>query len=386
MSVAFDKRVKRRVCAREHEFFASCAPGVEPLLERELESLGYTGLIPDRGGVGFACRPHEMYEANLASRLANRVIMRVASFTVRDFSTLERAAESIDWELYLPAGAVVSVHAACRKSRLYHDTAVSERVLAAALRRLGPPGAGTGAAQQVFVRLVNDRATVSVDTSGPLLHFRGVKDHGGRAPLRETLAAAVLHAAEWGPNVVLADPMCGSGAFTVEAAAMVSQVPPGWFRDFAFMSWPGFEPGRWAALGRRYQARFRSPEKPVVHASDSDASACLRLGEALAGHGLADAAVVRPADFFHLDPGTLAGKPGLLVLNPPYGVRLHDPERARELFSRICARMGSRWKGWRAAVLCPDPAWMPELPLPCPKVLRFAHGGLDVHLAVGGVR
>jgi putative N6-adenine-specific DNA methylase len=203
---ALFKRIKRHVIGREHTFFAATPPGFEPLCLQELLNLhppvGNARLIS--GGVEFKGRLDDCYRANLCLHLPNRILMRISTFKSSNFRQLEKNVGDIPWELYLHPGSPVRVHVAARHCRLHHSGAISERVQKViASRRLQikpdekiqkiPP---TG--QNLFVRGAEDRFTVSIDSSGELLYKRGLKKHAGKAPLRETLAAAALRLAGYG--------------------------------------------------------------------------------------------------------------------------------------------------------------------------------------------
>jgi putative N6-adenine-specific DNA methylase len=331
-----------------------------------------------------------MYAVNLQSRLASRVLMRLTSFSATSFPALARELSETEWELYLPENPLLRVRASLAKSRLSHTKAVEERTLAAVQERLGTPpddGARTEEEQTLYIRAEKDRFTVSLDTSGALLHRRGIKTRSGPAPLRETLAAAVLAFMGYTGDETLLDPMCGSGAFSLEAAMSVCRVPPGWFRRFAFEFWPGFEEGRWRHARREAEQRIREPGEPCVFASDLDGEACAALADAAARHGLGAALTARREDFFAGGPGFLSGGrakgPGFVALNPPYGLRLGEEEEARELYRRIGAHLRKEYAGWRAGVLAPARDWAGALPLKGATLHPLFHGGLSVWLACG---
>ena len=177
----------------------------------------------------------ELYRANLHLRTASRVLVRLGDFYAAAFSELRKKAGRLEWERYLRPGQPVALHVTCHKSKLYHSDAVAERVAGAIGDRLGRPTTMLKPAeseddsppQLVIVRLVNDHCTISIDSSGELLHRRGYRLATAKAPLRETLAAGMLLASGWDVRSPLIDPFCGSGTIAIEAALMRAGLPPG---------------------------------------------------------------------------------------------------------------------------------------------------------------
>ena len=237
------------------DLFAIAAPGLEPLVERELRALGIEGAHADAGGVSFTGGREAIYRANLHLRTASRVIARVAEFGARGFPELVRHAKRQPWERYLAAVRPIHLRVTCKKSRLYHSDAVAERVGDAIAKRLGVGGLSTikggededAIGQLVIVRMAHDHCVLSVDTSGALLHRRGYREATAKAPIRETLAAALLLAAEWRVDAPLLDPFCGSGTIAIEAALLARRIAPGLQRRLAFMDWPHFDRALWGS-------------------------------------------------------------------------------------------------------------------------------------------
>lgn len=385
MNHPFEKRIKRHVVGKPHDFFAVTAPGFEDLCRAELASLGLTGrAVP--GGVEFTGRLHECYHANLSLRTANRVLMRAHSFQAVHFSELEKQITAFAWELFLKPGSVQKVHVTTHHCRLHHTDAIAERILNGIERRLHPLGE-TGHAvvsQQVFVRGIHDRFTVSIDSSGENLYLRGIKTHPGRAPLRETIAAAALMRGGYTGAETLLDPMCGTGSFSLEAALIAKSIPPGWFREFAFRDWPGFRSQRWDHLRRKTAERFVALSSPRIFASDLDPEACSALETSLRPLGLSDAVVVACRNFFELTPRDLTDRPGLVVINPPYGRRLGKAAESRELIRAVLARIHEHYQGWKFILVAPAGRDLPATGSPV-EVYPFSHGGLSVNVMVGRV-
>lgn len=384
-----EKQIKRHVIARRHEFFAMTHPGFEGICEKEIHGLGDGVEIQgrDKGGVLFRGRMQDLFAANLNLRTAGRLLMRITGFKATNFRDLERRAGAVAWAHYLPWGAMPKLRITSRHSRLFHSRAVAEHMggaIESYWRQLR--AAPHAADQSLWVRIEDDHVTLSLDSSGNFLYRRGLKTHPGRAPIRETMAAAVLMAAGFRGNRPLVDPMCGSGTFALEAALIAKQVPPGRLREFAFMGWPAFRPRQWQYLKSRAVDAIKTCSEPVIWSSDIDAAACRSLDRCITVNELQDAVHVRPGDFFQLEPDGIVGKsgPGLVVLNPPYGRRLAPSEGLDRFYKAIGQKLSTSFKGWRAAVLVPKPDLIAKMPTGLsPRPLN--HGGRKLTLLTGTI-
>ncbi len=390
LSAAIERRIKRHLIGRMQSFFAITAPGLETLGRRELET--HLGTITvrgiEKGGVSFEARLHDVYSANLHCRTAHRILMRVHAFRAEAFDTLVHKTAGIPWELYLPRGCRPHLKVSTHRSRLYHSDAVAERIRQAIQTRMDAHSPATSQGeecrreQSIYARVSRNTCLLSIDSSGANLHKRGLKQQRGQAPLRETLAAAVLMRAGYTGQEVLCDPMCGSGTFAIEGALMAKGIPPGWFREFAFLDWPAFKPGRWRHIRRVASPPEMNWPRPRILASDRIAGAVQQLQAALTRHGLTDVVRVEQRAFESLSGPALSPAGGIVVINPPYGKRLGSRRTAEETYDRIGRHLQSNFKGWKAAVLAPSRRLANLLGY---KSRRYVlqHGGQRVHLLVG---
>ena len=376
--------------------FAIVTPGLETLALAEALRLGLPATIAAEGG-GLEWRGdlRTVLLANVGLRIASRVLVRVASFEARSFVELEKQARRIPWARMVRPGGAARFRVTCRKSRLYHSDAVAQRLGDALVRAL--PGARVerargestddeGAedeAQLFVVRLFHDRCTVSADTSGELLHRRGWRQATARAPLRETMAAALLAASGWDGSGPLVDPMCGSGTIVIEGALMARGVPPGAKRHFSVERWPGVPPTLGAWVRNELAGRGAVAALPVIVGSDRDEGA-IRAAESNA-----ERAGVR--EDLTLAVHTVSalefpdGPRGWVVTNPPYGVRVGEADRVRNLWARLGQVLRERAAGWQVALLSPDAALERQLGIPLREVARTSNGGIPVRLVVGQV-
>jgi putative N6-adenine-specific DNA methylase len=235
---------------------------------------------------------------------------------------------------------------------------------------------GTDPGPLVVVRIMHDRVLVSVDSSGAPLFQRGWRLDSAKAPLRETLGAALLLAAGWDGGAPLVDPFCGSGTIPIEAALLAAGIAPGHQRSFAFQGWPSFQPGTWASVTGEALARPRR-DVPTIVGADRDA------GAVRAAAANAERAGVS-LDLRHDPLSALSmpsGPPGLLISNPPYGKRV---ETGRDLFARLGELVRQRAEGWKVGVVVSDPVLATASGLAWREALRTTNGGIPVTLLLSG--
>lgn len=387
-----------------YALFAVTAPGLEPLAEAELHAIGIRGSA-EPGGVAWEGTLEELYEANLRLRTASRVIVRIGAFTARAFYELERHLNRIEWERFVEPGGVVRLRVSSGKSKLYHEGAIGERVLRAIRGRVGdvsaagPDGAdddaGDGAveppagAEQLFVvRFHRDRCTVSADASGELLHRRGYRVAVARAPLRETLAAAMLQGAGWPHTASLLDPFCGSGTIPIEAALAARRIAPGLARPdrtpraYAFERWREHEPALWErAVGRAAGEVLEAAPAPILGSDRDEGAIAAALANAERAGVAADVELERKP-LSAIDP---PARPGYLVTNPPYGLRVGERAPLRNLYATLGRIARERLAGWTVAMLGADPVLEAQTGLDFEELLRTRNGGIPVRLLVGRV-
>jgi len=377
--------------------YAITAPGTESLTAAELAAIGVVVGAVEPGGVSFEAAPGILYAANLQVRTASRILVRVARFHASSFAELEKSARPIAWARWVPANGAVHFRVTSHKSRLYHQEAVAERLERAVLVAI--PGTSAVRApsdadaldddvsvlpgvQRFVVRLVDDEVTLSVDSSGGLLHRRGYRLASARAPIRETLGAAMLLALEWDGSVPLVDPMCGSGTIPVEAALLARRIPPGWRRRFAFERWPEFKPSVWAYVrGEAEKGILDRAPVPII-AADRDAGAVEACAANADRAGVAgDLTILQAALTTTLsDPLVTAQPPGVVLTNPPYGVRVGESGRLRDLYASLGNAMRGPLAKWALGFVTSDPALAAATGLALDTVLDTSTGGLRIRL------
>jgi putative N6-adenine-specific DNA methylase len=378
-------------------YFAVTAPGLEPFTARELTDLGLLAVPAleesSQGGVAFKGDLPSLYRANLHLRTASRILARLGTFFyATTYPELQKRASRLPWERFLSPGQPIVLRITCHQSKLYNSQAVARTVSAGLEERLGKPShlvksdeeTDSHPPQMIVVRLVDDKCTLSSDSSGELLHKRGYRLAVAKAPLRETLAAALLMASGWDSSAPLLDPFCGSGTIPIEAALMRLGLPPGLNRRFAFMDWPGYDPLEWAGIRDETTSINNSAvSTPLsILASDRDAGA-IRMAHENAGRaGVEDAIEFKCQAVSSITP--LPG-PGWVVTNPPYGVRVSQGRDLRNLYAQFGHVLRRQCPGWNVAVLCNDPVLLGQMQMELDTSFGFVNGGIGVKVARGMV-
>jgi putative N6-adenine-specific DNA methylase len=380
------------------EIFASTAPGLESIAAGELKALGIRGK-QEIGGVAFAGDLERVYAANLWLRTASRVTVRLGRFHASTFFELERRAKKLPWTKFLPASGRVRLRVTCRKSKLYHSDAVAERVLAAiasaASRGVDVDGvqpddegaeseAADSSAQLFIVRIVHDECEISADSSGELLHRRGYRRELAKAPVRETIAAAMILASGWKSELALLDPMCGSGTIPIEAALLARSIAPGLKRRFQFMDWPEFDSRKWNGLLEKARDAVMNFAGEIIGADRDDGAiqAATRNAER-AGVGDDLEFRTRSLTGSMTEIRNLKTGGGWILTNPPYGVRVGAAGDLRNLYATLGAGVRGA-SGWRLGVLTSDSALVHHTELSLASRFSTSNGGISVGFFVSG--
>ncbi|MCE1252175.1 MAG: methyltransferase [Anaerolineae bacterium] len=378
-----------------YQLFAVTQPGLEAITRQEMLSLGFSVHKPDPrstesgGGVEFDASLAELYRANLYLRTPARILSRLGQFDATGFAELRSKAAKLPWHQYLNPSRPLAIRVTCHKSKLYHSDGVAERIAGAIGDSFRQPVSvvkfdedeDKNLPQLVVVRLSHDLCTVSVDSSGALLHRRAYRLATAKAPLRENLAAALLLAAGWKTSAPLMDPFCGSGTLAIEAALMAGRIAPGKNRRFAFMDWPSYDSKLWQRLVNEAAAAEKTPEAPIL-ASDRDAGA-IKLAQANAERAGAAAYI----QFTHQAFSAMQppAQPGWLVCNPPYGVRVTSTHDLRNLYAQLGHVLTALCPAWQVGILCNSSYLVGHTRLKFPRTLSLVNGGIPVTFFMGQV-
>lgn len=356
--------------------FLACLPGQERALLNDARALGLSDPQEVTGGVETTGNWHDIWAANLWLRTASRVLVRIGGFPAVHLAQLDKRARKFPWADWLRADVPVRVEATSFRSKIYHEKAVQQRVATAITETLGAP-ISAEAALRLLVRIEGDLVTFSLDTSGEGLHKRGTKQAVGKAPLRETMAAAFLRDMGFDGSQPVLDPMCGSGTFVLEAAEIAAGVAPGRGREFAFETLSCFDAGAYAALRATLPSVPTPPATIRFHGFDRDQGAITG-----ARANAARAALDGWTSFTCQPISTLQrpdGPPGFVMVNPPYGGRIGDSKQLYALYGALGQVLRDRFQGWRLGMVTSEPRLAHTTGLKLLASPPLPHGGLKVH-------
>jgi putative N6-adenine-specific DNA methylase len=364
-------------------YFAPCPRGLEGALASELGTLGAGDIAPTDGGVGFSGAFDLAYRANLESRLASRVLWRVGGGRYRDERDVYALAFNLDWPRWFRADRTLRVDVAATRSPLKSlefatlriKDAVCDRHRAASGKR--PSVSKDHPDVRVHAYLTADHATFYLDTSGAPLFKRGYRREMAEAPLRENLAAGLLRLADWQPGMPLLDPLCGSGTIVIEAALIALDIAPGLKRTFGFQKLAWYDGPSWQRIKQAAQRRMKPGAPAGIYASDDDAAAVARCATNLAAAGVVAAvAVERCSALARPAPGPT----GIIVANPPYGVRLADADELAAFYPQLGDALKQRFAGWTAFLFSGDPRLPKLIGLKAGRRTPLYNGALECRL------
>lgn len=334
--------------------FAAVPRGAEELTAVELVKLGISDATPGKGGVSFYTDLSGLYRANLWLRTASRVLVQLALFPCSTPAELYSGVHAIPWQELITPDMTLAVDCSLRDSTLTHSGFVALKTKDAIVDRIreacgSRPNVNTASPDvRINIHLHKNSCTVSLDSSGDSLDRRGYRLERNEAPLRETLAAAVIALTGWDGSIPLADPMCGSGTIPIEAALMAASIPPGLQRQFGFQRWLNFDAGLWNTICDDAKSGIRRLPVGLVTGYDLDNRALL-----LAGRNACKASLEGQIHFFHaaMQEFRPEGDTGVVIINPPYGKRLGEEDDLRELYCQIGDIMKKQCRGWTGYVL-----------------------------------
>jgi len=370
--------------------YATCDTGMSDLVAAELTALGAQQVFPGHRGVGFFGDRQTMVRANLESRIANRILLPVAEFPATDRESLYDGVRRVDWSRWFDTGKTIALDASSNRSELSH-TAFMGQVAKDAIcdhfrDQTGERPSVDKRAPDVSinVRVDRDHCIVSLDTSGLRLFRRGYRRESGEAPIKETLAAAILTRCGWAADMVLVDPMCGSGTFLIEAALIATNTAPGWRRataeGFGFMRLHGHDQEKFTQYLTELDAQ-RTPLRPgSIIGTDIDGAileVCRRnLDRSRYSHLIG---IERCALHNFKMPANAADGVRLLISNPPYGERLGRDEDLVRTYQQLGDVLRREFRGGEAGLIMANDApkalgLRPELTIP------MRNGSIDCHL------
>ena len=366
-----------------HYFFAPCPRGLSGVLAEELAELGAQHTEPADAGVAFTGPFDLIYTVNLYSRIASRILWRVAKFPYQSEDDIYNNAHAVRWHAFFTADRTFKVETNAHRSpvksldfvTLRVKDAIADHFRSATGRR--PSVEPRDPDLRVHVFLDEKLCTLYVDTSGESLFKRGRRDHVGEAPLKKNLAAGILRIAGWRPGLALLDPMCGAGTFLSEAAEMSLGRAAGRERSFGFEKLARFNAATW----ERMLANAKKSEKPAqplaIFGSDlygrSLGHAVLNLREV----GLEETVTLKQVNLLELSAPAARG---VIVTNPPYGVRLGEKEKLAEFYPQLGDALKKKFSGWTAYIFSGDPDIAKRIRLQATRRTVLYNGALECRL------
>lgn len=376
-----------------YQLFATTPKAMESILHDELRSLGFANIKPTMAGAAFQGNLEAAYRACLWSRTANRILLELSSFEVKDQEDLYQGVKRIDWSEHLHPDGTFAVSFSTKNSPAINNThfgalkvkdAIVDQMRAKFQKR---PSIDTEQPDiRVNVYLQGQTAQLSLDLSGESLHRRGYRDINIKAPIKENLAAAILLRSGW-PDIAkrqgsLIDPMCGSGTLLIEGAMIAADFAPGLLRDYyGFMGWKQHDADCWRRLWTEAEHRKNAglEKLPVIAGYDLDRHTVNSALTHITNAGLQHKIHVERRDIGDAEPAA-AWKPGLVVCNPPYGERLGDEQETSELYKKFGETLKKRFAGWKAAIIISDPELGFRLGIRSKKPVTLFNGALECKL------
>jgi putative N6-adenine-specific DNA methylase len=364
-------------------YFASCPRGLESILTQELTEIKAEEILQTDGGVSFSGTLETLYQANISSRIATRILYRIKSGTYLKEDDIFEAALSIVWSDLFDVTKTIKVSTTGVQSPLKSIDFMTLRIKDAVCDQFRqkmnrrPDVAVRDPDIRIHLFLDKNTFQIYIDSSGEPLYQRGFRAASVEAPLRENLAAGIIRLSGWKPGEAFLDPMCGSGTFLIEAAMIATQQAPGLKRDFGFQHWKNFDQALYQQIKLGYQAQIKKSEFLRIYGSDKDLRAVRVAKKNLALAGFENAVQLVCKDFNQI---TAPLDEGVLVTNPPYGVRIGEDEELAGFYPLWATTLKNVFAGWRTYFLTSD--------LRMPKLMRLApskktplyNGALDCRL------
>lgn len=319
------------------ELIATATFGLEAVVKREIEQLGYRILKTEDGKVTYMGDERAIVRSNLWLRSADRVLLKMAEFEAREFEELFQRTKALDWEQLVPLDGKFTVTGTSVKSRLHSVPACQKIVKKAIVEKLKEfydveTFPETGAQYTVKATILKDRVTLTIDTSGAGLHKRGYRQADVAAPIKETLAAALVQLSFWKAGRILVDPCCGSGTIPIEAAMIGRNIAPGLNRSFACEEWELIEKDIWREEKKTAFQAIDYNAELEIYGYDINGRAVRAAMENAQEAGVDDCIVFRRQDVAKLEA---TGENGIIIVNPPYGERIGEEAQIKEIYKAL---------------------------------------------------
>ncbi len=358
-------------------FFVQCLPKLEPIVAKEIQNLGLKCFISNEGGVYVRGNILDLYRLNLWLRCANRILIRIKSFYINNFKKIIKKLISYPWEIYLNKTNTIIIKTTCKKTKVYHGKTIAQQIIFAIEKRLGykiyllKPSEKLDNTQIIYVRIIDNNCTISIDSSGAHLHERWYHTQKVKAPIRETIAAAIVYLSNWDYKEILWDPFCGSGTILIEAALIALNIAPGLNRKFAFMDWKNFDEELFYAIERQKQPFNRQPK--IIGSDISEKAINCAISNAQNAK-VNNIITFKQQNFFKTIP---VYSSGFIITNPPYGKRLNIDSA---FYKRLRKHIEKNFLDWNISILCPPKIKSIFSTLSFKEMITLYNGGIPISL------
>jgi len=364
------------------ELIATCAFGLEKLVQDELKKLGLPILKTEDGRITFEGDEKTLMRANLWLRCADRVQIKMGEFQATTFDELFDMVGVLPWEKYIGKSDAFPVDATSVKSILHSEPAIQSIVKKSVVKRLQLKhkseilSENSGVTYQIMVKSNKDQFIVTIDSSGDSLHKRGYRTKTNDAPMKETLAAAMVKLSDWTPDRMLIDPFCGSGTILIEAALIAQNIAPGLNRTFAFEKWPWIDKNEFKNMYQEAQAERKTDVKLRIYGFDIDAG-ILRTAGGNAGNAGFRNINFQCTDFHDLDFTKFEN--ATFICNPPYGERLEDKPSVEKMYREL-GKEFVQAKNCSLFIITPSENFPRLFGRPANKNRKLFNGGIKCYL------
>ena len=364
-------------------YFATVSRGLEEVAVKELKGIGAKDVRPEFTGVHFQGDRELLYKANLWTRTTFRILMPIARVKSFNGDELYRNVQKLDWSEYLDPDMTLAVTCTGKNKNLNHTHFTALQIKNAIVDWQKCRGGIRSSVDTenpdllINAHIDQKHCILSLDSSGSSLHRRGYRPAIGAAPMKETLAAALLDLAEWTPDLPFLDPMCGSGTLPIEAALKGLNIAPGLYRDFGFQTWLDYDHNLWQSLLKQASDRQKDNLTVPIIGSDRDLNVIRQAFANAEASGLEDY-----VKFARQELSTIEAPAdrGVLICNPPYGVRLGKEAELGELYKLLGDIFKQRFKGWTAYILTGSMKLSKQVGLRTSKRIKLYNGAIPCTL------
>ncbi len=374
------------------QFYATCASGLAPLLADELTAIGLSGVRRAGAGARFTGNVQDAYRACLWSRLANRILLPLSRVPAKTPDALYSGVRETDWSEHMLSSNTLAVDFFSAHSEITHTQFGAQKVKDAIVDQFREASGERPNVDRerpdirVNAYVFKDEARLALDLSGDSLHRRGYRREGGRAPLKENLAAGLLMLADWprraSQGSAFVDPMCGSGTLAIEAAMIAANIPPAWSRDyFGFTAWRKHDASLWLQLRNDAKASRKAIDVDII-ASDHSPSVLEECRLNVSAAELDEHIAIEQSDALKKGSVTVKSDKGLLLTNPPYGERLKTDD---QFYAALGQSLSRHYSGWSCHIFTAKDAPWRQMNLQLNPVLELKNGGIDCLLLGGDI-